>query len=413
MKKFLPYGVILVVLFLLIWIIVKSKRNTHVFDEHITLQRSDKIPYGGYIAYQNLAHLFPQARISVSDKRPGLLDSADFSDKQALIIIVPWFRADENEMKTLINFVKRGNNVFVSSAVLSYDVQNILHCESPGVYDINDNLALNRNTDSFSVSLINPPFAENEEYGCPGVRYESYFSKYDSATATVFGNGIYILPNFIRLKAGSGSMYFHLTPLSFSNYFLLRDKNMSYYDKALSVLPRDSKKVMWDEYFLRKKFYNGYNPGARSRRSNGMITVLMKNQSFRAALLLLLTLVILFVLQEMRRKQRMIPIVTRPENDSLDFVKTIGRLYHEKGNHIDLVRKMSAYFLEHIRNKYKLSTSQLDEEFVSAVQAKTGQPESTIRGIVSFIKYIQDASHVSDEQLADFHKQLEEFYQSA
>ena len=413
MKKLLPYSIALVVLLLVVWIVVKSRRNNHVFDEHITLRRTDKIPYGTYVAYANLSHLFPNASIAINDKRPGLLDSADFSDKQALIIIAPWFRADTEEMRRLINFVRRGNNVFISTAVLSYDVQNMLRCETPAVYDINDNLALNHNLDSFSVSLNNPPFSEDQEYGCPGLRYESYFSKYDSSTTSVFGNGIYILPNFIQLKVEKGSMYFHLTPLSFSNYFLLHQKNMNYYDRALSVIPRNTRKIIWDEYFLRKRYFSGYNSGARSRRANGMITVLMKNPSFRAALLLLIGLAILFVFQEMRRKQRMIPVINRPGNDSLDFVKTIGRLYHEKGNHIDLARKMSAYFLEHIRNKYKLSTSELDEQFVQALQKKTGQKESVIWEIISFIKYLQDAPDITDERLADFHKKLEEFYSTA
>jgi len=188
---------------------------------------------------------------------------------------------------------------------------------------------------------------------------------------------------------------------------------MSYYDKALSVIPKETKKLIWDEYYLHKRYYDGYRGSRGGRRSNSMISVLMKNPSFRAALLLLMALTILFVLQEMRRKQRMIPLFTRPGNDSLDFVKTIGRLYHEKGNHVDLARKMTAYFLEHIRNKYKLPTSNLNEEFVMALQKKTDQPESMIREIVSFIKYIQDAPGVTDEQLADFHKQLEEFYKVA
>ena len=413
MKKFLPYIIVLLVFSLLIGIVIQSRRNTHVFDEHITLNKSDKIPYGTYVAYNNLSHLFPNASVTVNNKQPGALDSANRSDKQALIIIVPWFRADEYEMKKLINFVKRGNNVFVSTAILSYDVQNILHCESPGVYDINDNLALNNNLDSFTVSLIDPPFSENQEYGCPGLRYESYFSKYDSGTTTVFGNGIYILPNFIRLKADKGSIYFHLTPLSFSNYFLLHGNNMSYYDKALSVIPGDTRKIIWDEYYLHKRYYNGYNGGGRGRAPNSMISVLMKNPSFRAALVLLTALILLFVLQEMRRKQRMIPVITRPGNDSLEFVKTIGRLYHEKGNHIDLARKMSAYFLEHVRNKYKLSTGNLGDEFVLALQKKTGLEESTVRGIVAFIQYIQGEPDVSDEQLADFHKELEQFYKVA
>src|SRR5206468_1800884 len=121
-------------------------------------------------------------------------------------------------MKRLINFIKNGNSVFISTAMVSYEVQNILHSEIPEVFNLNDDLALNNNSDSFSVSLTAPPFSKKDEYGCPGKRLESYFSKFDSGISSVFGNGIYILPDFLQFRAGNGSLYFHLTPLAFSNY---------------------------------------------------------------------------------------------------------------------------------------------------------------------------------------------------
>ena len=67
----------------------------------------------------------------------------------------------------------------------------------------------------------------------------------------------------------------------------------------------------------------------------------------------------------MRRKQRYIPVVAKPKNDSLDFVKTIGRLYYDKGDHKNLSRKMGAFFLEHVRSRYKLPTGTLNEEFIN------------------------------------------------
>lgn len=399
-----------VVLLLLAMIIIQSKKNTHVFDDHITFDKADKIPYGTYIAYHNLPHLFPNASLVVNDKQPGFwrVLTSD-AEGQALIIISPWFRADEFEMKKLINFVKNGNTVFVSAAILSYEVQNILKCDAPDAYLLSDNISFDGHPDSFSVSLLDPPFSPGLEYGCPGVRFESYFSKHDTATTSVLGNGASKLPNFIQLKAGKGAMYFHLTPLSFSNYFLLYGDNVGYYDKTLSVIPKDTKKLVWDQYFLHKKYYN-FNTG--SGRSSSMISVLMKNPSFRAALWVLIVLIIFYVLQEMRRKQRIIPELAKPGNDSLDFVKTVGRLYYEKGDNLNLGRKMGAYFLEHIRNKYKLSTNQLDEEFILLLQKKTGRQESELYQVVSFIKHMDDTPAITDEELADFHANLEEFYRA-
>ena len=74
---------------------------------------------------------------------------------------------------------------------------------------------------------------------------------------------------------------------------------------------------------------------------------------------------------------------------------------------------MAAYFLEYIRNRYKLSTAILDEEFIVSLQRKTTQPENNIRKIIFFINNIDETEIIDDEKLADFHKELEEFYKLA
>jgi hypothetical protein len=137
------------------------------------------------------------------------------------------------------------------------------------------------------------------------------------------------------------------------------------------------------------------------------------NRSFGAAIWVLLLLLLVYALLEMRRKQRFIPLMMKPRNDSLDFVKTIGRLYYDKGDHKNLSRKMSAYFMEHVRNRYKLATGTLDDNFVQQLQFKSGMEEAEIRNIVTFIRYTEDAPVINQAELAQFHRQLEAFYKKA
>ena len=73
---------------------------------------------------------------------------------------------------------------------------------------------------------------------------------------------------------------------------------------------------------------------------------------------------------------------------------------------------MGAYFLEHIRTQYKLSTHTVDEDFISAVHHKTAYPLEEIRSIVHFIQFAEIAPAISEGQLSEFHKQLELFYQN-
>ena len=71
---------------------------------------------------------------------------------------------------------------------------------------------------------------------------------------------------------------------------------------------------------------------------------------------------------------------------------------------------MSAYFLEHVRSRYTLPTSELNEDFEKNLQFKTGVDQQEINNIVSFIRQLDSLENISDKQLARFHKQLENFY---
>ncbi len=166
----------------------------------------------------------------------------------------------------------------------------------------------------------------------------------------------------------------------------------------------DITKIIWDEYFLAKRSHQPHE------KRKSWLDVMFRYPPLMAALLVGLFTLLIYLLLEMRRKQRYIPLIAKPRNDSLDFVKTIGRLYYEKGDHKNLCRKMSAYFLEHVRNQYKLATGNLDEAFIKNLQYKSGVEEAEIRGIVSFIRYIDDAPVISPAEVNDFHKQLESFY---
>jgi uncharacterized protein DUF4350 len=404
-KKFLPYIIAGLISLLLLWLVLSTRQNKHVLDERISFNKRDKIPYGMYVAYHSLSHIFPGASVIVNKKKPALWDSLSvFTDKQALIIISPRFMPDETELHRLLDFVKAGNTVFVSSHILSYDAQNFFSCD-----DYTSDLSLfgmDATSDTLSVGLLSPPFPDQKKYDYPGRQYDGYFGKYNKNISYELGSKNDTDINFIQFKAGQGSIYLHLAPLTFSNYFLLHGQNINYYNKMLSLIPKDTKKVVWDEYFLYKRISLG-NGG-----SKGPLSALMSQRSFRAALLLLIILLAVYILQEMRRKQRIIPIMAKPRNDSLEFVKTIGRLYHEKRDNKNLSKKMAAYFLEHIRNRYKLSTNRLDDEFTTSLCRKTAQPENNIREIVSFINNIDEVDEIADTQLADFHKKLEEFYKT-
>ena len=422
MKKYLPYifGGLSVVI--LLWLLPLGRKTKHHFDERISFRKSDKIPYGSYVAYNHLQDLFPPAKISVNSSAPDLWkDSMTNRTKQILLIVTPLLFADEYEMRALVAFAKSGNDIFISAKDLSLSAQNYLRCEVSST-NFGELGAVQKN--NLEVTLELPFDQQPSSFFYPGKRYDSYFFKFDSSVSYEYGSSTnenagteFQLTNFIRLKTGEGNIYLHLAPICFTNYFLLYHNNINYYNQVLSVIAPDRERVIWDEYYLHK--YSEYNASesgnnSRSGRNDGdILSGLMSNASFKAALWLLVIILALLALQEIRRKQRFIPELAPPRNDSLEFVTTIGRLYYEKRDNRNLTRKMIAYFLEHVRNRYKLSTVNLDEKFIKTLHMKSGQPEENINEIVSFINQLDQAEVVPDKQLTGFHKQLEEFYKNA
>lgn len=407
MKKNLPYILLSLLAVAVIALIITGNNKTNRrFDNRITLRKTDKIPYGMFVAYHNLKHLFPDASVSANKYEPGYWDSlSNYSEDQALIIMTDHFNADDFELQKLITFAEKGNDVFISARVFSSDAKKMFRCETTGYGYYNyygEELGYN---DSLMVSLTGPPFQKNTEYVYPGRKLNSSFIKVDTAIADVLGNDQDGNPNFIHLQTGKGNFYIHLAPIAFTNYFLLHKNNLGYFEQAFSLIDPDTKRIVWDEYYLYK------NADGNKEDKKGWMSVLFQYPGFKAALITAILALLLYVLLEMRRKQRIIPVIKKPKNDSLDFVKTIGRLYFDKGNHLNLCRKMAAYFLEHVRNKYKLPTGELGEEFVKNLQYKSGASEIELREIIAYIKYLEDAPGIAPGQLNIFYKQLESFYQ--
>jgi hypothetical protein len=118
------------------------------------------------------------------------------------------------------------------------------------------------------------------------------------------------------------------------------------------------------------------------------------------------------VLLEMKRRRNAIPFVQKPKNDSLDYVRTLGRLYYDQKDHLNLAQKATLVFLDHVRNHYHLFTNNLDADFVEALHLKSGYNKALLAQLISYVQFVQGNHTINEQQLAAYHQQLENFYQN-
>ncbi len=408
MKKLFPYLAGLLVLgILMLLTFLAADRKVRQFDDRVTLNKQDKIPYGTYVAYQALGYLFPRAVRSINHVSPAQWDSLSLvSAGQALVVITPRFLANEEEMNRLLAFVQHGNDLFISTRMLSFKAQEMLHCQAAQVPAGPEEDNGGEDEDSLRVILSNPPFPPGRDYVYPGTRFSSYFNKYDTTITRELGRSEQGAANFIQLTSGRGHIFLHLAPAAFTNYFLLHKQNADYYAQVLSLISPGVTRLIWDEFYLRKRYEQDDGD------NRAWLGVLLRFPAFRWGLLTALITLLVFIVLEMRRRQAYIPQMQPLRNESLDFVKTLGRLYYDRQDHRNLARKMAQYFLDHVRNRYKLPTTTLDNAFVQALHLKSGYPEEALQSIVSRISQLDTVQALGENQLAAFYKQLETFYQS-
>lgn len=407
MKRALPYIVGVLLLLLLAALLLGDKKDK--FDHRITLNKKDKIPYGTFVAYNSLPHIFKHATPNINKKEPGYWDDgvldADGSG-QVLMIITRNFNAFSSELRELYHFVSKGNDVFISAYNFSYEAASFFHLQAYStdigipVYDFSPLL------DTLEISLSATPFDRGKNnFRYPGRRYNADFLKFDSTMSYVLGRSKNNLVNCIKIKAGEGYFILHGAPLAFSNYFLLHQDNMEYYNQLLSALNPEARSVTWDEYYLHKAVsYEKTKPSP--------FRVLLNEPSFKMALYTALAGVLIFILLGLKRNQRIFKPVPAPANDSLDFIKTIGRLYYQKNDNRNIARKMAGFFIEHVHNRYFLNSDDLDENYVERLSGKSGSNRQHIQSIVDYISFAREGNDFTNEQVGEFYNLLEQFYKT-
>lgn len=374
--------------------------NKKRLNARVTLKRTDKIPYGTYVAYENLTHIFPAADVEVNRVSPssyrafsamheygGLYHGID-TGKTLYMIVSPYFSPNAREFNSLMQFIGKGHHVFISAQYWGSAFQDSMKIDVSQTGTI----------DSLWAGVINPVTYDSLMYVYPGYGRTSYLTKYDSSYANILGRNERGEINFIQhtYKSG-GSMYIHTSPLAFSNFFLLHKSNNAYYDNVLSYMPKSISHIQWDDYF-------------RYGRQFSAFQVIMESPGLRAAFWIVLLIFALIFLFDSKRKQRIIPKRPPLKNASLDFVKTVGRLYYQYRDNRNLALKMTAHLMDHIRTRYNLATFTMDERFVFTLADKSGYDATALQKLIYQAKMIQDSPQISDEELMEFNKLTEAFY---
>jgi hypothetical protein len=389
--KWMRWYTVLILVLVVAYVYAVYKKPVAINWER-TLSNRDKAPYGTYIIYKELRAIMgmspKETRVPVYEMVNDSVDSGE-----VYILVNNEMRttnADENE---LLNYIGQGNTVFISTEGLSKSFSDSLGLTLENFY------FTEFGNDSTSINFSSPALRNKEDFRMPSHTIDGYFKKFDTSRAMVLGVNNHGKANLIRMDIGDGHLYIHAVPMAFTNFFVLRGNNREYLEKMLSYLPGNAEYLYWDEYY---KIGRG-GPSTPLR-------VILSRPELKWAYITGLFSILLFMVFQSKRKQRIIPVIPPVVNNTVDFVETVSHVYLNDRNHRSIALKKLTYLFEHIRSRYYLDTLIIDEEFAEKLAHKSGMPMAETKEMISLIQFIRSEEKISDQHLVRLHNLIEEFH---
>ena len=345
----------------------KSPFGLYVFEkEYSKILKKNELKKTIVTAYEYLEKDFDYDTLVYSYKTKG---TALYLSEHCTI--------DEASAQELLYYAQHGNSVFISSKSFPQLLQDTLK------FNIEVDFPTQNKMD---VSLANPNLGSTKYSFDRGIG-AGYFSKIDTLNTTLLGyqnSNKKERVNFIKIAYKTGYFYLHTQPVAFTNYNLLKNNQRQYTEKIISYIPKGN--VIW--------LIKGQNG---ELDAGSPIYYWVSQPALKYSWFLLLFGLVIFMIFNAKRKQRVVPIIQPLQNTTVDFAKTIGNLYYQEGNHQNIIDKKIIYFLEKIRHDYLIETTTLDENFIKKLHLKSGKNIDDIKNVVRLINYQRTSYHQSIE----------------
>jgi hypothetical protein len=435
MNRFVIIGIVVVaILGLFFWM---GQRGKEQFDWTETYDEKSREPYGTHIAHEILRGYLPMAKLEDLTKKiaESLPTTGTGVTTANYLFVGDGFFTDTADLNKLMLFVHNGGRAFISTnAVPNYFMKRLFYTPCDSVLeDIPDNLRHQPNSHAIKhyyspQALLNfnhPQLYENQcfnsKYFYRNEAVEHTWSYIDTLSSTLSdcteGNSP-IAPigtldtqkiNFLKCNYGAGAVFLHTTPLAFSNIQLLDSNHVRYVEKALSHLQNGI--IYWDTKSRVSSDVIENMNGNPTIDKKSPLQYILAQPALRWAWFLFLGLAAAYLIFVAKRRQRIIPVLEEKTNSSLQFIQTIGLMYFRQNEQVSVCDMKMKQFQTFVRERYKLLSRTMDDEFVKTLAMKSGISDSDVRAITLFEKRIAH-NDITENIMIEFHHLLNRFYKN-
>lgn len=394
---------------ILLWMFNRDKGRHFSWYENYELNNEQ--PYGTQVVAELLKSYYPDKKFEVVNRSLAKwLQTEEIPLHSNYVFIGEQMATDTARIDKLLGFIAKGNTAFISTNIIpTYLVSSIYdhECGYWGEYigRTKKNVTAHFYNSQLTEGMYNFQFTVADSI--MNYNWRSFNDRYfcDSVYSIVpLGHLDSNQVNFVKFGYGKGKILLHTNPIFFTNVQLLKEPSVAYAEKVFSHL--DHGNIYWDEHSKISSSNFGGNQASP-------LSFILSQRALTWAWYLALGLALFYILFYVKRKQRIIPVLEQNLNSSLAFINTIGRLTYSQQNHQSMCRLKMRSFLNFVRNRYRIQTNNLNEEFVQQLSSKSLIDKPVIEKLMEQFKMINAAIvEVNDETLINFYKSIEEFYQT-
>ncbi|WP_434972548.1 DUF4350 domain-containing protein [Longibacter sp.] len=373
-----------------------------------TFEADDSQPYGSKILFETLDSVVPASGIERVDRSPYLKLMQDTTARgTAYLLITDRFDPDDAEANRLLSYARRGNTVWVSAHAYGGLFADTLNLEVGAPLEV-PTLGVRADTAAYSALSFRDLPKDDQERPVRRATAERYFTSIDSSRTEVLA----MKPStddpdaaseavVVRTRVGKGAVVLSTSPRMFTNVALVDAMSASAAYVVLSYIPIDASTVYWD---------TRHKPLV-SEAATPLRFVMSDPNLRRAVHIVLLGLVFLLTVS-VRRRQRAVPTINPPENDTLSFVRTVGEMYHREGRNADLAQRKIRHFETYLRTHLGIT---LDDgsSVAESLGRRSGAPGEVIDAALQSVRDARDATDLDDRNLRTLVNTINRLYRQS
>ncbi len=206
--------------------------------------------------------------------------------------------------------------------------------------------------------------------------------------------------NLIKIPLGKGYLFIHCNPILFTNYFF-RTKEGYHYTNAF-LNKTGTKNIIYD-YYSHNKIDN---PISLRTKSPTPLSYILSQKSLKYAWYLIITIVILFVLFYLKRKQNVIPIQSLKKNKTMHLIELISNLHLLRGNHAFAAQQRMKHWIDTIQQRTNIKlTDAINDDKIKIVANTLKSNYLDIKNLLEYYnQHIKNQKKINTKTFIQFIK---------